>query len=141
MKFLTDRPGRAQSITLRMAIDTPGPRHPTLTHPNDETISAASLLKLNKFYHILHYQQVEWNKGGSGMSMVYYGVPIFALTNSEEITKIRACALKYNTDNKNSNNSNKSNTFPSKAQIFHFISLTSCSGFICAEAVFVFSVC
>ncbi|XP_057302420.1 nicastrin-like [Hydractinia symbiolongicarpus] len=42
-------------------------------------------------------KKVTWNPLGSDMSMLYYGIPIFLLTNKDEIDALVKC---YNTNNK-----------------------------------------
>ena len=41
-------------------------------------------------------KKVKWNKPGNGMSLVYYGIPIFALSDHIEIDRIKECAVRYN---------------------------------------------
>jgi len=41
-------------------------------------------------------KKLKWNPPGNGMSFVYYGVPIFALSGAEEVAALEECYNKHN---------------------------------------------
>jgi len=41
-------------------------------------------------------KKVKWNPQGNAMSFEYYGIPIFAVYDSDEISRIQQCAIKHN---------------------------------------------
>ena len=44
-------------------------------------------------------KKIKWNQHGNGMSMEYFGVPIFGLYDRDEINRITTCSMEYNYSN------------------------------------------